>query len=85
MFRPAGVEGAFYGSGEKTVIPRRVVGKFSIRIVPNQEPAKVEVLVKKYIEELWKQHGSPNKIKQVFTEIVFAYICCCKLKSSGHM
>lgn len=58
-----GVEGAFYGAGEKTVIPRRVVGKFSIRIVPNQEPAKVEVQVKKYIEELWKQHGSPNRIK----------------------
>ncbi|KAL3210588.1 hypothetical protein MRX96_037057 [Rhipicephalus microplus] len=39
-----GVEGAFYGAGEKTVIPRKVVGKFSIRIVPNQEPAKVEAL-----------------------------------------
>nr|XP_037277282.1 cytosolic non-specific dipeptidase-like isoform X1 [Rhipicephalus microplus] len=57
-----GVEGAFYGAGEKTVIPRKVVGKFSIRIVPNQEPAKVEALVKKHIEKLWKQHGSPNKI-----------------------
>ncbi|KAH6935124.1 hypothetical protein HPB50_003452 [Hyalomma asiaticum] len=65
-----GVEGAFYGAGEKTVIPRKVVGKFSIRIVPNQEPAKVEALVKKHIELLWKKHGSPNKIKQVFTECI---------------
>ena len=29
-----GIEGAFDGQGSKTVIPRKVVGKFSIRIVP---------------------------------------------------
>ena len=26
-----GIEGAFYGSGAKTVIPAKVTGKFSIR------------------------------------------------------
>ena len=26
-----GIEGAFYGSGAKTVIPAKVIGKFSIR------------------------------------------------------
>lgn len=36
-----GVEGAFYGKGEKTVIPSKVIGKFSIRIVPNMKPEKV--------------------------------------------
>ncbi|KAH9372797.1 hypothetical protein HPB48_001313 [Haemaphysalis longicornis] len=57
-----GVEGAFYGSGAKTVIPCKVSGKFSIRIVPNQEPAKVEAVVKAHIQNLWKQRKSPNKV-----------------------
>ncbi|KAH9372794.1 hypothetical protein HPB48_022690 [Haemaphysalis longicornis] len=58
-----GVEGAFYGPRTKTVIPCKVTGKFSIRIVPNQEPAKVDSLVKAYIGSLWRQRGSPNKMK----------------------
>jgi Cys-Gly metallodipeptidase DUG1 len=28
-----GIEGAFYGPGAKTVIPAKVTGKFSIRLV----------------------------------------------------
>uniref|UniRef100_A0ABI7X4S2 Peptidase M20 dimerisation domain-containing protein n=1 Tax=Felis catus TaxID=9685 RepID=A0ABI7X4S2_FELCA len=36
-----GIEGAFSGSGSKTVIPRKVVGKFSIRLVPNMTPEVV--------------------------------------------
>lgn len=37
-----GIEGAFYEPGQKTVIPRKVIGKFSIRIVPNQTPEQIE-------------------------------------------
>jgi cytosolic nonspecific dipeptidase len=33
-----GVQGAFDGTGAKTVIPRKVIGKFSIRLVPDQDP-----------------------------------------------
>lgn len=36
-----GIEGAFSGAGAKTVIPRKVVGKFSIRLVPNMTPEAV--------------------------------------------
>lgn len=57
-----GIEGAFYGSGNKTVIPRKVIGKFSIRLVPNQDPEKIEKLVIDYLNELWKKRGSPNKL-----------------------
>ena len=37
-----GIEGAFAEPGSKTVIPKTVIGKFSIRIVPNMEPEVVE-------------------------------------------
>lgn len=55
-----GVEGAFYEPGQKTVIPKRVIGKFSIRIVPNQTPELVEKYVKDYLNDKWRQRGSPN-------------------------
>lgn len=58
-----GVEGAFYEPGQKTVIPRKVIGKFSIRIVPNQEPDQIEKYVVDYLSEKWSTRNSPNKMK----------------------
>lgn len=58
-----GINGAFDGDGQKTVIPRKVIGKFSIRIVPNQTPEKVEKLVVDHINSLFAQRNSPNKCK----------------------
>uniref|UniRef100_A0A7I4YYC2 M20_dimer domain-containing protein n=1 Tax=Haemonchus contortus TaxID=6289 RepID=A0A7I4YYC2_HAECO len=55
-----GIEGAFSGTGEKTVIPSKVIGKFSIRIVPHMKPEKVNKKVIDYLKELWKKRGSPN-------------------------
>ena len=40
---------------------RKVIGKFSIRLVPNQSPEKVEQVVLDYLNSLWKTRGSPNK------------------------
>jgi len=57
-----GIEGAFHEAGAKTVIPGKVIGKFSIRIVPNQDPAKIEKLVIPYLEKVHNSRGSPNKI-----------------------
>lgn len=37
-----GIEGAFSSPGTKTVIPAKVIAKFSIRQVPNMDPAVVE-------------------------------------------
>lgn len=42
-----GIEGAFSASGAKTVIPRKVIGKFSIRLVPDMDPKVVEEQVKR--------------------------------------
>lgn len=57
-----GIEGAFSEPGQKTVIPAKVTGKFSIRIVPNQTPEKIEKYVIEHIENKWKQRNSPNKM-----------------------
>ncbi|KAG5678013.1 hypothetical protein PVAND_007722 [Polypedilum vanderplanki] len=58
-----GIEGAFHESGQKTVIPKKVIGKFSIRTVPNQSTEKIEKLVVDYINQKFKEWGSPNKMK----------------------
>jgi len=58
-----GVEGGFYEPGCKTVIPRKVIGKFSVRIVPDQTPEHVTKCVVDYLNSLWAKRGSPNKMK----------------------
>lgn len=58
-----GIEGAFSDPGAKTVIPSRVVGKFSIRIVPDMEPAEVEKKVKEYIQKVHNERKSPNTVQ----------------------
>lgn len=55
-----GIEGAFSASGAKTVIPAKVIGKFSIRTVPNMESDDVNKLVYKYVKEQFAQLKSKN-------------------------
>ena len=57
-----GIEGAFSEPGAKTVIPAKVIGKFSIRIVPNQDPDHITECVTKYLNDKWAERGSPNKM-----------------------
>jgi nonspecific dipeptidase len=58
-----GIEGAFSEPSAKTVIPRKVTGKFSIRIVPNQTPEEVKNLVLAHLKKKWEERDSPNKMK----------------------
>ncbi|KAM8966718.1 beta-Ala-His dipeptidase-like [Pelodytes ibericus] len=58
-----GIEGAFSGTGTKTVIPSKVIGKFSIRQAPNMQIPVVEKQVIKYIEDVFAKLHSPNKLK----------------------
>lgn len=58
-----GIEGAFSGSGAKTVIPRKVIGKFSIRLVPDQQPEKIEELVRAHLTKVHNERGTPNTMK----------------------
>ena len=55
-----GVEGAYSAPGGKTVIPAKVIGKFSIRTVPNMEGDKVDAAVFKYVKEQFAKLGSKN-------------------------
>jgi cytosolic nonspecific dipeptidase len=60
-----GIEGAFSEPGCKTVIPRKVIGKFSIRVVPDQVPDDIDRLVVDYLTERHKESGSPNIVKVI--------------------
>ncbi|XP_034016727.1 cytosolic non-specific dipeptidase isoform X2 [Thalassophryne amazonica] len=58
-----GIEGAFSEVGAKTVIPRKVIGKFSIRLVPDMDPKVVEKQVSDYLQKKFAERNSPNKLK----------------------
>ena len=58
-----GIEGAFSGSGAKTVIPSQVIGKFSIRTVPNIDSDTLDKLVIDYCNEKFRELKSSNTFK----------------------
>ncbi|KAK9436363.1 glutamate carboxypeptidase [Metarhizium brunneum] len=58
-----GVEGAFSSPGAKTVIPAKVIGKFSIRTVPNMDIDTTNNCVYKYVEEQFAKLNSKNTMK----------------------
>ncbi|KAK0629423.1 hypothetical protein B0T17DRAFT_505973 [Bombardia bombarda] len=58
-----GVEGAFSAPGAKTVIPAKVIGKFSIRTVPNMEIEKTHQCVYKHVQEAFDKLNSKNTMK----------------------
>ncbi|KAH6566313.1 hypothetical protein BASA60_009524 [Batrachochytrium salamandrivorans] len=60
-----GIEGAFSGAGAKTVIPAKVIGKFSIRSVPNMEPAKITALVEAHVRAEFLKLVTRNTFKLV--------------------
>ncbi|XP_031444899.1 beta-Ala-His dipeptidase isoform X1 [Phasianus colchicus] len=58
-----GIEGAFHEPGIKTVIPAKVIGKFSIRQVPNMDLSDVKQQVVNHLENVFAKRNSPNKLK----------------------
>ena len=57
-----GIEGAFSAGGAKTVIPAKVVGKFSIRTVPNMESDKVDACVFSHVKSEFAKLKSKNTV-----------------------
>lgn len=58
-----GIEGAYSAPGAKTVIPAKVIGKFSIRTVPNMEIERTNEIVAKYVQDEFAKLGSKNTLK----------------------
>jgi acetylornithine deacetylase/succinyl-diaminopimelate desuccinylase-like protein len=54
--RPAltlnGMAGGHHGPGAKSIIPARAVAKLSFRLVPKQDPQKIDELFRRYIERI---------------------------------
>lgn len=46
-----GIGGGYQGPGSKTVLPSKAMAKFTFRLVPNQDPAKIQDLVVKHLEK----------------------------------
>jgi Cys-Gly metallodipeptidase DUG1 len=57
-----GIEGAYSAPGAKTVIPAKVIGKFSIRTVPDMEIDAVNELVFKHVNDAFAAIGSKNNL-----------------------
>ncbi len=47
-----GIWGGYAGEGSKTVLPAKAGAKISMRLVPRQEPAKIEELFTSYVREI---------------------------------
>jgi succinyl-diaminopimelate desuccinylase len=64
-----GIWGGYQGQGAKTVLPAQAGAKFSFRLVPNQDPHKVQVALESMLRQLCppgiamkliSHHGSPG-------------------------
>ncbi len=53
-----GIWGGYTGEGAKTVLPSKAFAKISMRLVPNQDPKKIEKLFQKHFESL-----APKSVK----------------------
>ena len=46
-----GISGGYEGAGSKTIIPSQVMAKFTIRLVPRQDPDKIIAAVRRFVSE----------------------------------
>jgi acetylornithine deacetylase/succinyl-diaminopimelate desuccinylase-like protein len=66
-----GLTSGYQGEGAKTVLPARASAKFSFRLVPNQNPARITTSLRSFLEsrlppgiemELIDHHGAPGVV-----------------------
>lgn len=56
-----GIQGAYSEPGFKTVIPRKVIGKFSMRTVPNQTGENVTRRIREYVDKLMNERTAKGE------------------------
>ncbi|MDD5362870.1 MAG: dipeptidase [Ignavibacteria bacterium] len=59
-----GIWGGYQGQGAKTVLPSLAGAKISMRLVPNQDPAKIAVLFEDYLKKI-----APRSVKIKVTSL----------------
>ncbi|HSP87773.1 MAG TPA: dipeptidase [Ignavibacteriaceae bacterium] len=59
-----GIIGGFTGKGAKTVLPSKVTAKFSMRLVPNQDPNKIAKMFERHIKKI-----APKSVKVKITNL----------------
>lgn len=76
-----GLTSGYQGEGAKTVLPGTAMAKFSFRLVPNQQPAKISQLLEARLKELCPpgitmvlndHHGSPGVLVSLDSPFVQA-------------
>jgi len=71
MFRPTfnirGIQSGGVKSEAKTIVPSSAVVEIDVRLVPNQEPDKVNQLINNHLEELKKRSDRWNKVIERLT------------------
>jgi acetylornithine deacetylase/succinyl-diaminopimelate desuccinylase-like protein len=80
IFRPTvninGLLGGYQGKGSKTVLPKEARLKFDVRLVPDQDPAEIERLLREHFRrfgvELADVHGYPPARTPVDAPVVRA-------------
>ncbi len=73
-----GIIGGFTGKGAKTVLPSKVSAKISMRLVPDQKPAKIAKAFTKYIN-----HIAPKSVKVNVKDLHGASPCITPLEASA--
>jgi len=63
-----GIYGGFTGQGAKTVIPSKATAKISMRLVPHQDPKKIEKLFTKHIKKI-----APKEVRVKVTSLHGGY------------
>ena len=59
-----GIIGGFTGQGAKTVLPSKATAKISMRLVPDQKPAKISKIFRKYIQKI-----APKSVKVTIKDL----------------
>jgi len=73
-----GIWGGFAGAGAKTVIPSKAGAKISMRLVANQDPAKIAKQFTKFVEKI-----APKSVKVKVSSVHGAEACLVPLGSKA--
>ncbi len=73
-----GIVGGFIEKGAKTVLPSKALAKISMRLVPNQDPAKIAKEFTKYVKSI-----APKSIKVDVRTLHYGYPVVAPITSSA--